>query len=311
MTLKQLIDEWLYENHALEIKRRTLLRYEGITRIYIYPNYGDIDIKEITPRDLQRWVNTLRESISKSTGKPLSPSSINSFIGIFKQSFAYAEDYEILDYNPTHKIKRIPEKKEDSLRVFTREEQIRLENYIDKLGDQEYFVYILVLYTGLRLGEVTALTWNDINLRNGIMTINKTKYKTTDKNGFWYYVTDTPKTEKSIREIPLPPFLKEKLREMKKERKSKYVICRNDGSELTDKVIVWRLARILKKIRVRRLNFHCLRHTFATRALENKMDIKTLSEILGHSDITTTLNIYTHSLMNHKKQAMRKIKRLV
>lgn len=311
MTLKQLIDEWLYENHALEIKRRTLLRYEGITRIYIYPNYGDIDIKEITPRDLQRWVNTLRESISKSTGKPLSPSSINSFIGIFKQSFAYAEDYEILDYNPTHKIKRIPEKKEDSLRVFTREEQIRLENYIDKLGDQEYFVYILVLYTGLRLGEVTALTWSDINLRNGIMTINKTKYKTTDKNGLWYYVTDTPKTEKSVREIPLPSFLRETLKEMKRNKKSKYVVSRNDGSELTDKVIVWRLARILKKLHIRKLCFHSLRHTFATRALENKMDIKTLSEILGHSDITTTLNIYTHSLMNHKKQAMRKIKRLV
>ena len=311
MTLKELIDEWLYENHVMEIKKRTLLRYEVILKTYIYPSYGNLDITTITPRDIQHWVNVMRETPSVGTGRPLSPSSINNCIGILRQAFAYAEDYEILYPNPTRKVKRLPEKKEDKLRVFTREEQVRLENYIDKLNDQEFFVYILVLYTGLRLGEVTALTWNDINLKTGIVTINKTKYKTMDKDGHWYYVTDSPKTEKSIREIPLPPFLKEKLREMKKERKSKYVICRNDGSELTDKVIVWRLARILKKIRVRRLNFHCLRHTFATRALENKMDIKTLSEILGHSDITTTLNIYTHSLIQHKKQAMRKIKRLV
>ena len=311
MTLKELIDEWLYENHAMEIKNRTLLRYETILRTYIYPNYGEIDIETITPRDIQHWVNQIRESTSEATGRPLSASSINNCIGILRQTFAYAVDYEILTIDPARKIKRLPEKKDDKLRVFTREEQIKLENYIDKTNNPENFVYILTLYTGLRLGEVMALTWEDINLKTGVMNINKTKYKTMDKDGHWYYVTDTPKTEKSVREIPLPTFLREEMREMKRNKKSKYVICRNDGSELTDKVVVWRLARILKKIRVRKLNFHALRHTFATRALENKMDIKTLSEILGHSDITTTLNIYTHSLMNHKKQAMRKIKRLV
>ena len=311
MTLKALIDEWLYENHMMEIKKRTLLRYESILRNYLYPYYGDIEIMDITPRDVQHWVNVLRDTKSVGTGKRLSPSSINNFIGILRQAFAYAEDYEILSNNPTRKVKRIPEKKDDKLRAFTREEQIKLEKYIDRLKDEEYFVYILVLYTGLRLGEVMALTWKDINLNTGIMTINKTKYKTRDDDGHWYYVTDIPKTEKSVREIPLPLFLKEKLKEMKKEHISNHVVCRNDGSELTDKVVVWRLTHILKKIRVRKLSFHCLRHTFATRALESKMDIKTLSEILGHSDVTTTLNIYTHSLMNHKKQAMRKFKRLI
>ena len=311
MTLKELIDEWLYENHKREIKNRTLLRYEGMLRTYLYPLYGGVDITTLTPRDIQHWINEMREIPSRYTGRPLSPSSINAFIGLLKQAFSYAEDYEILEYNPTRKLKRIPIKKDDKLRVFTREEQIKIENYIDKLNDEEYFVYILVLYTGLRLGEVTALTWNDINLKTGVMNIDKTKYKTVDEEGVWYYVTDTPKTEKSIREIPLPTFLKEKMKEMKKNKKSKYVICRFDGRELTDKVIVWRLSRLLKRIKVRRLCFHCLRHTFATRMLENKMDIKTLSEILGHSNVTTTLNIYTHSLLNHKKQAMRKIKRLV
>ena len=311
MNLKQLIDEWLYENHYHEIKNRTVLRYEGLLRRHIYPICGEDDIENISPRDIQHYINLIRLSKSLETGKELSPSSVNSCIGIFRQAFRYAEDYEILPHNPTNKIKRIPVKKDDKLRVFTKEEQIKIENYIDKLDNQEYFVYILVLYTGLRLGEVMALTWNDINLKTGVMNINKTKYKTMNRDGVWYYVIDTPKTDRSVREIPLPLFIKETLRGMKKNRVSKYVICRNDGRELTDKVVVWRLSMLLKRIKVRKLSFHCLRHTFATRALENKMDIKTLSEILGHSDITTTLNIYTHSLMDHKKQAMRKIRRLI
>ena len=311
MTLRELINEWLYVYHKAEIKRRTLLRYESIIRTYVFPYWDNVNIQDITPRDIQRWVTTLREGVSEATGKPLSPSSLNSCVGVLRQAFAYAENYEILDYNPTRKIKRIPEKKDDKLRVFTKDEQIRFENYIDKSKNPEYFVYILVLYTGLRLGEVTALTYQDINLKTGIMTINKTRYKTTDDKGHWFYVTDTPKTDNSIREIPLPSFLWEKFRKMKRDHKSKYVVSRVDGRELTDKVIVWRLRRILKAAHIRPLNFHSLRHTFATRALENKMDIKTLSEILGHSDVTTTLNIYTHSLIKHKKQSMRKIKRLV
>ena len=311
MTLKQLIEEWLYENHSKEIKKRTLLRYEVTLRTYVYPLYADYEIESITPRDVQHWVNLLRGEKSKATGRPLSPSSINSFIGILKQAFAYAEDYEIITSNPMRKIKRIPEKKDNKIQAFTRDEQIRFENYIEKMNNPEYFVYILVLYTGLRLGEVTALTWDDINLRTGIMTISKTKYKTIDKNGGWHYVIDEPKTERSIRQIPLPSFLIEKLRIYKREKVSKYVICHKDGRELTDKIIVWRLSIILKRAHIRWLNFHCLRHTFATRALEYKMDIKTLSELLGHANITTTLNIYTHSLLNHKRQAMRKIKRLI
>ena len=310
MKLKQLIEEWLYENHQNEIKRRTLLRYECSCRNHIFPQYGEIDIEAITPRDIQHWINVIKEKPSHIKGKTLSPSTINNVIAIFRQAFNYAEEFEIIDNNPARKIKRLPQKSENKIKAFTREEQIKLEKYIYDSSNTDYFVYILVLYTGLRLGEAMGLTWSDINLRNGVMTISKAKYKTVDEKGKWVYVIDTPKTDKSSREIPLPPFLREELRILKKEKHSKYVISRSNGEELTDKTVVWRLKWIEKKIKIRTLNFHCLRHTFATRALENKMDIKTLSDILGHSNVTTTLNIYTHSLINHKKSQMRKIKRL-
>ena len=311
MTLKELIKEWLYENHQSSIKPRTLLRYETVLRHHIYPDYGDVDINNINPRLLQHWINDIKDKKSPYTSKVLSASSINTVVAIFHQAFKYAEEYEILDNNPSRKLRRMPLNKERKVKAFTREEQMRIERYIDSLHNNEYFVYILVLYTGLRLGEVMALTYKDINMKTGVISINKTMYKTLDKNKKWIYVVDTPKTKNSTREIPLPSFIKESLKELKSLRLSKYVVSHNDGSVLTDKVVVWRFNRLLKRIKVRPLNFHCLRHTFATRALENKMDIKTLSEILGHADITTTLNIYTHSLIDHKKSQMRKIKRLI
>ena len=311
MKLKELIEEWLYENHKYEIKRRTLYRYETVAKIYIYPKYGELDIKDITSRDIQHFINELKETKSAATNKYLSSSSINTIITIYKQAFNYAFDYEILDNNPALRLKRVSNSKEDKVKAFTKEEQIKIEKYLNKDNRVENFIYILALYTGMRLGELTALSWNDINLKAGVIHVNKTKYKAKNEEGKWIYYFDKPKTKSSIRDIPLPSFLKENLKELKAKKLSKYVISKSDGSLLTDKTIVWRLSHILKKIKVRRLNFHCLRHTFATRALENKMDIKTLSEILGHANVSTTLNVYTHSLIDHKKQQMRKIKKLV
>ena len=311
MTIKELINEWLYENHKYEIKRRTLLRYETIINNHILNECGDVDINNVTSRDLQHYVNIVKNKISDYTHRPLSSSTINTVITVFKESFNYALDYEILTYNPALKLKRVSDKKDEKVKAFTKEEQIKLERYLSSDNRIENFVYILSLYTGIRLGEAMALTFKDIDFRSGVMNINKTKYKTKDENGKWVYYIDKPKTQKSVREIPLPSFLKEELKRLKNLKLSKKVVFKSDGGELNDKTVVWRLAHILKKIKVRRLSFHSLRHTFATRALENKMDIKTLSEILGHTNISTTLNVYTHSLIEHKKNQMRKIKKLV
>lgn len=311
MTIKELLFEWLYENHKNEIKERTFLRYECTMLSHIIPSIGEFDVSLIGPRDLQKWLNELKEKKSGRTRRPLSSSSINTAIIVLRLAFEYANDFEITNNNPTTKLKRIQKNESQVVRAFTREEQIKIERYIDKQNDDEYFGYILTLYTGLRLGELMALTWKDINLKSGVMTINKSQYKTRVESGKWVYKISTPKSKKSIREIPLPTFLKEKLKEVKKRKHSDKIIAKNDGSKLVEKTFVYRFNSLLRKIRVRQLNFHCLRHTFATRALENKMDIKTLSEILGHANASTTLNIYAHSLLDHKKSQMRKLKRLI
>ena len=311
MTLNELINEWLYENHKIEVKERTYLRYEGVYLLHISPSIGQLDINEITPRIVQRFLNSLHEKVSDRTHKKLTSATINIVISVLKLAYNYGIDYEITTNNPTTKIKRAKQDTPTKAQAFTRTEQIKIENYIEKSQDYEYLGIIVVLYTGLRLGEILALTWNDVNIKTGCINVSKTQYKMRKGDGTWVDTISTPKTRNSIREIPLPSFLRLLLQESKKNKKSNKVVCKNDGSRLDEKVFIKKYHTMLKQIKVRDLNFHCLRHTFATRALENRMDIKTLSEILGHANASTTLNIYVHSLQDHKKNQMRKIKRLI
>lgn len=312
MLLKELLQEWLLENHKFEIKERTTLRYECIINIHIKGSIIDEeDIDLLSPRLIQKFINNLKNTKSNKTNKLLSSSSINCAITVLKLAFEYANTYEITQNNPMLRIKRIKINQIKKAEAFTRKEQIKLEKYLDELNNYEYFGYLLDLYTGIRLGELLALTWKDINLKTGIMTINKTQYVSKKNDGTWKDTISTPKTLKSYREIPLPTFLKDKLIEYKKFKKSNKVIAKLDGTKLSQKCFISRYHKLLKKIGIRDLNFHSIRHTFATRALENNMDIKTLSEILGHSNASTTLNIYAHSLIDHKRQQMKKLKRLI
>lgn len=311
MTIKELIFEWLYENHKHDVKERTLTRYESLSQTNIFPYIGDREVSDMSPREIQRFVNLLKSTDSIRTGRPLSSSSINIVITILKMVFNYATEFEIITNNPMQRIKKVSKKECRVASAFTREEQMKIERYIEKQDTDEYFGIILVLYTGLRIGELMALTWKDVNVKRGCIIINKTVYRAKDKQGHWTYKIDTPKTANSQREIPMPKFLVEKAKEMKSRAKSKYVVAYDSGEPIQDKTFVYRYYTMLRHLKVRRLNFHCLRHTFATRVLESKMDIKTLSEILGHASASTTLNIYAHSLANHKKHQMRKLKRLI
>lgn len=311
MNIMELNYEWLEIIHKKDIKDRTYLRYKGIIDQYINPKIGAYQISEITARELNLFISEIRNTKSrKYKTNNLSSSSINTIISVLKLVFNYAFDYELIDSNPMAKIKRLPCSTTKAI-AFTKEEQIKLERFIEKENNNELFGIIFSLYTGVRIGELLALTWKDINLKTGIVSISKTFYRTKE-NGEWILKTSSPKSKSSNRLIPVPLFLKEILIFKKKNKKSLYIFVRNDGiTQIDDKFLRNKLSSIEKKTHISKLNFHCLRHTFATRAIENKMDIKTLSEILGHSSCSITLNVYAHSLIDHKKQVMRKFKRLI
>lgn len=217
---------------------------------------------------------------------------------------------EYLKENPCNKFKRIPDTSK-TVEAFTIEEQIKLEKTIDRSGDKRFFGIVICLYTGLRIGELLALEWEDIDLEKGIIYVKKTVYRDRDENGKWGLIIDTPKTKSSKREIPIPMHLLEFVREEKSKSKSVFVVENKKGERMSIRSYQYMFERLTEKANVRRLNFHAIRHTFATRALESGVDVKTLSEIMGHKNASITLNRYVHCVMDTKIKMMNKIPRFV
>lgn len=168
---------------------------------------------------------------------------------------------------------------------------------------QKLLGIVICLYTGLRIGELLALTWSDVDFEKGEINVSKSCY--CGKHG---RVVDSAKTEHSKRVIPLCNQIIRILRKMKKESDSEYVISSN-GKPVTTRSYQKSFENMQKNLHILHRGFHALRHTFATRAMECGMDVKTLSEIMGHKNSTVTLNRYTHSLAEHKKAMINKLGR--
>ena len=168
---------------------------------------------------------------------------------------------------------------------------------------------ILCLYVGLRIGELLALTWSDMDFEKSILSITKTCYD-GNRNGEHIRIIDTPKTENSRRQIPLSKTLVKMLKEIKKKSKCEFIVA--DGEKPCFVRSYQRTFELLlKKLKIPHKGFHSLRHTFATRALECGMDVKSLSEILGHKNATITLNRYAHSLWEYKAEMMNKLSKML
>lgn len=238
-------------------------------------------------------------------GTGLSPNSVNSIITVIQGSLETACRIGLSNEYTANKIKR-PKVIEKQVSCFTQSEQKKIEQAVKNDKKNKLFGILLCLYSGLRLGEVLNLEWTDIDFIKCELNVNKTCHDGKDKDGKFCRVTDTPKTESSRRLIPIPEQLMPLLQEVKRKSRSKYVVS-NGEKIMSVRSYQKTFSSLLKKLEIQHKGFHALRHTFATRALECGMDIKTLSEILGHKSSTITLNRYVHSLMEHKKEMMNRL----
>lgn len=293
------------------IKRSTFSRYRQLIdcRFLSHP-IGKQEVTLITKMDVQNYISDLINTEKKNKTGKLSPSYINSVYKVINCCFKYAILKGIIVTNPCiGVVKPKMEKDKYFIKCFTRSEQMKIERYILNNLNENNFGVMVCLYTGIRVGELCALQWSDIDFNKGIMYITKTVTKeVVDKEV--KYIVDTPKTITSIREIPLPIHIMNNLVRLKNSSKSMYVV-NNKGDICMPYRYSLMYKKMLETIKVRKLCFHTLRHTFATRAIENGIDMRTLSEILGHTDPSFTLRVYGHSLLKHKKKAMNKIKKLV
>ena len=206
---------------------------------------------------------------------------------------------------------QMPRKVTTEVQVFSVKEQKMIEKDIIQSPDKRCMGILLCFYTGIRLGEVCGIKWEDIDFEAGTMVIKRTvsrikNFDETKKKTMLFI--GKPKSNNSVRKIPLPDFLLKMAHEFKMENSVEdHFILTNTELPMDPRKYQKMFQKLLIHARVKKRKFHAIRHTFATRALELGVDIKTLSEILGHANVSVTLNIYAHSLYEQKKAAIGKL----
>lgn len=308
MNYQEWLCDWLCNYVQPSSKRRTYERYGEIVRQHVIPALGETELDELTPLDMQRFVTELLTKGNLRTGTGLSSNSVNAIITVMQSSLKTAHALGYASSYTADKIKR-PRSNEKKVECFSVDEQKKIERYILSKDKPTLFGIFLCLYTGLRIGELLALEWSDIDLKKGEIQVSKSCYDGISDEGF-SRITDTPKTVSSMRTIPIPKRLIPMIREAKKKSRSIYVVS-NGEKQISVRSYQRTFTLLQQRLEIPHRGFHALRHTFATRALECGMDVKTLSEILGHKSPTVTLNRYAHSLMEHKKEMMNRLGKMI
>lgn len=276
----------------INLKDRTKSLYFYLTNQYILPYFKNLNIEKVTKEMLQEYLIFL-------SNKKLSTNTIKLIWRIVKS--VVKENKVKIDFDNII----IPKTHEKQVDAFSKHEQKQIEEKLVVAKSPKHIGILLALYLGLRLGETLALAWEDIDFSNKVVNIKRTVY--LEKNALKY---STPKTKSSIRTIPLPYFLEPMLKKIKAKSTCEFVVSQNN-KPIFPRTYQHFFKSLQNKAQIEKpKGFHSLRHTFATRALELGMDIKSLADILGHKNPTVTLNRYAHSMLDYKKSMMNKIGKL-
>ena len=292
-SMEMIMKQWL-EHKKLFVKKSTLCCYQRTITKILMPRFTDSSIKDINDDFLNDLLLHLSEHYS--------PKTITDISIIVNQvfQFAYERGY-------TTDIKKMPcksAKRKVFPETLTLEEQRLLTNFLITDIDLSKLGILLCLYTGLRLGEICGLQWKDINIQSGRIKIKRTIQRISDSEGHTEFLIDSPKTASSEREIPIPKILIPYLE--KYISTSETYVTTGTENFIQPRTYQLRLKAYLKLCGLPNYHFHTLRHTFATRAIELGFDPKSLSEILGHFDVKTTLALYVHPSMELKQKEMNK-----
>lgn len=287
------IDFW-YKNFCKPgVRLSTQAHYENHIYDHIIPDIGEIPLNKLTQADLQQYYANLKADgrlfRREENGAGLSNAMVRGIHKACRSALEKAVEEGLIDANPSKGCK-LPPKRSAEMQPLSKEEARRFLAQAKEDGD--YFeLFILELATGLRIGEVLGLQWDDINLDTGEVYIQR---QATNINGNLHI--SVPKTKGSVRTILLHPSVANMLKAYKETVNSRWVFPSPKKGDTPRHPTSVRsaLARTLKKVGCKHVRFHDLRHTFATFSLENGMDIKTLSDILGHESAATTLDVYSN-----------------
>lgn len=299
------MDFWYQQYEKQRIRPTTQSAYETKIYLHIIPTLGKIPLNKITQNDLQQFYNKLKVSgrliHTDKYGDGLSDAFVRACHAMCRKGLEKAVQDGLIRVNPAIGCK-LPPKKAREMQVLTKEEMQRF--MIQAKADGYFELFLLELSTGMRRGEIAALQWTDLNMQTGELHICR---QATTVHG--NIQITTPKTKSSIRTVILPPEIVKILEEYKKRINSRWMFpspVKEDAPRHPSSIRKI-LERTLERAECKHVRFHDLRHTFATTALANGMDVKTLSAIIGHISSETTLNIYTHITDNMQHSAANKI----
>lgn len=302
-TLADVMDIWLREKGP-SWKKTTYAVYCQTIDKYILPRLGEVKANEIDDGTLEAFAGSIRDEAGEGC---LSDRYLRSICGVALRALRYVKKkYHYAIEIPENLI--IPAKR-GQVTLPGGQDMAALEKYLlENAEDDTCLGILIVFYTGIRIGEACALTWGDVDLKEGIIYVRKNlqRVKTSEgQKNSTEILLQTPKTRTSFRMIPIPPVLFPLLRQYKKEDVH-YIIKGKKKAWVEPRTLQYRFARILDECGIKSFNFHMLRHAFASRCIDKGFDAKSLSEILGHSSVQVTLNLYVHSSLQHKKELMEK-----
>ena len=300
-TMLELFSEW-YHSILHRVKESTAANYVMKAEKHILPSFGTKSLSSIAADDVYAF-------ISEKQKAGLSLRYIADVVILMKSLFKYAvRIYHIT--NPMDGI-ILPKKKTTEIQIFDDAEQKKLQQYVTEHQNLSTLGVALSFSTGIRIGELCALQWRDIDLEKRILTVKKTIQRIQCVNGFakTKLILTEPKTESSKRTIPIPEYMAEILQKHIKSGSAFLVSGKEKPME--PRTLQYRFARILKNGKLPSVHFHALRHMFATNCIQLGFDVKTLSELLGHASVETTLNKYVHSSFAQKALLMDRLQLLV
>jgi len=301
---KEVLFEWL-ETQVLTAKPSTYIKFRNLVLRHIEPALGQLTLAQINTAKLASFMHQKSESGRLDGCGGLSSSYLQSMSLILKSSLAYAA---LEHYMPPMAFTlKCPEAEQEPVRVLTAGEQAGLEQLMQDKMDPAKLGILLCLYTGLRIGEICALRWGDIDFANQAIHVRHTvqRLQTADPlaEKKTTLVIGPPKSKCSLRSIPVPLYMTELLRAYRSSPDA-YVLTGITGKLMEPRTCQYRFERYTVAAGITGANFHVLRHTFATRFIERGGDPKTLSELLGHASVEITLNKYVHPSMEIKREQM-------
>lgn len=307
--VSQIMMEWL-DSRRDAVKESTYAHYKNLAGTHILPKLGRIPLGSLTPENINQFLKVLLSS-GRIDGKGgLSPKTVADIRSVLLLALEYARSSQY----PCPDLGKIfsPHVTRPEMKVLTLEQQEKLENYLFRNPGPMELGILITLYGGLRIGELCALQWRDIHFESGTLQVSKTilriQKEDRDKGKKTQVLISRPKTDSSNRLIPLPGFLLEFLRNFRQG--SEVYLITGTKFYLESRMCLEKYKKILKKAGLESHTFHTLRHTFATRCVEKGFDPKSLSEILGHANINTTLQNYVHPSIDLKKEQMDRLEQV-